>query len=117
MRPGPGDIERRYRRPTRSIALDLADQIGGGGDEMVIRFSLVVARRQAWSTATRLAALSEGRRDAEIAAVDRATAGIAHVVEHPGIAASTVLLLVRASERAAPACRDGLVAAVRPTRR
>ena len=96
--------------------LDLVDHIGGGGDETVIRFSLVVARRQAWSTATRLAALSEGRRDAEIAAVDRATAGVAHVVEHPGIAASTVLLLVRARERAAPGDVMALLAAVRPTR-
>jgi Family of unknown function (DUF5995) len=96
--------------------LDLADHIGGGGDETVIRFSLIVARRQAWSTATRLAALPEARRDAEIAAVDRATAGVAHVVEHPGIAASTVLLLVRARERAAPGDVMALLAAVRPTR-
>jgi Family of unknown function (DUF5995) len=96
--------------------LDLADHIGGGGDETVIRFSLVVARRQAWSTATRLAALPEARRDAEIAAVDRATAGVAHVVEHPGVAASTVLLVVRARERAEPADVMALLAAVRPTR-
>ena len=48
--------------------LDLVDHIGGGGDEIVIRFSLIVARRQAWSTATRLAALSDGRRDAGVRA-------------------------------------------------
>ena len=96
--------------------LDLVDHIGGSGDETVIGFSLIVARRQAWSTATRLAALSEGQRDAEIAAVDRAAAGVAHVVEHPRIAASTLLLSVRARERAAPAEVMALLAALRPTR-
>lgn len=96
--------------------LGLADRIGGGGDETIIRFSLIVARRQAWSTATRLAAMSERRREAEIAAVDRATAGVAHVVEHPGLAASALLLLVRARERAAPGDVMALLAAVRPSR-
>jgi hypothetical protein len=97
--------------------LGLADRIGGPGDETLIRFSLVVARRQAWSVATRLAAMPEARRDAEIASVDRATAGVAHVVEHPGLAASTLLLLVRARERTAPGDVMGLLAAVRPARR
>ena len=87
--------------------LDLADHIGGGGDETMIRFSLIVARRQAWSTATRLAAMSERRRDAEIAAVDRATAGVAHVVEHPGFGASSLLLLVRAHAPRRTRRRDG----------
>ena len=54
--------------------LDLIDRIGGPGDETIIHFSLVVARRQAWSVATRLAGMSGPARDAEIAAVDRATA-------------------------------------------
>jgi hypothetical protein len=96
--------------------LDLADRIGGSGDETMIRFSLGVARRQAWSTATRLAAMSGERRGAEIAAVDRATAGVAHVVQHPGLAASALLLLVRARERADPGDVMALLAAVRPTR-
>jgi hypothetical protein len=96
--------------------LDLADRIGGGGDETIIRFSLVVARRQAWSTATRLAAMSGARREAEIAAIDRATAGVAHVVEHPGLSASALLLLVRARERATPSDVMSILAAVRPTR-
>jgi hypothetical protein len=94
--------------------LDLVDRIGGRGDESIIRFSLVVARRQAWSTATRLAAMPEPRRAAEIAAVDRATGGVAYVVAHPGVAASALLLLVRARERAAPSRVMSLLAAVRP---
>jgi hypothetical protein len=94
--------------------LDLADRIGGAGDETLINFSLVVARRQAWSVATRLAGLSGPARDAEISAVDRATAGVAHVVEHPGLAASALLVVVRIRERAAPRDVMAHLAAVRP---
>jgi hypothetical protein len=93
----------------------LADRVGGRSDEAVIRFSLVVARRQAWSVATRLSALTGADRDREIAAVDHATAGVADVVEHPGWAASAMLLDVRARERAAPAEVMGLLRAVRPS--
>jgi hypothetical protein len=82
---------------------DLADRVGGRGDESLIRFSLVVARRQAWSVATRLSGMNAADRDREIAAVDHATAGVAYVVGHPGLAASAVLLAVRARERATPA--------------
>jgi hypothetical protein len=93
----------------------LADRVGGRGDETVIRFSLVVARRQAWSVATRLSSLTGADRDREIAAVDRATAGVAYVIEHPGLAASAMLLAVRARERAAPAEVMRLLRAVRPS--
>src|SRR4051812_21794338 len=93
----------------------LADQVGGRGDETVIRFSLVVARRQAWSVATRLSPLTGAERDREIDAVDRATAGVADVIEHPGFAASTMLLIVRARERAAPAEVMRVLRAVRPS--
>ncbi|MFT3855084.1 MAG: DUF5995 family protein [Ilumatobacteraceae bacterium] len=92
----------------------LVDRIGGRKDEALIRFSLVVARRQAWSAALRLAALSGAARDAEIAAIDHATAGVAHVVAHPGAWASTLLTVVRLRERAAPAKVIALLAAVQP---
>jgi hypothetical protein len=92
--------------------LGLADRVGGSRDEAMIRFSLVVARRQAWSVATRLATMTGARREAEIAAVDHATAGVAHVVEHPGAAASALLLVVRVRERARPADVTRLLAAV-----
>jgi Family of unknown function (DUF5995) len=94
--------------------LDLVDRIGGSGDETMIHFSLVVARRQAWSVATRLAGMSGQARDAEIAAVDRATAGVAHLVQHPGLGASALLTVVRVRERAAPGDVMALLAAVRP---
>jgi hypothetical protein len=95
--------------------LGLVDRIGGRGDETIIRFSLVVARRQAWSAAQRFAALPAGpARDAEIAAVDHATAGVAYVVEHPGVVASTLLGVVRLRERTPVGDVIGLLAAVQP---
>ena len=83
--------------------LGLADRIGGGGDETMIRFSLTAARRQAWSVATRLAPLDPDARAAAVDAVDAGSVRIGTRVAHPGVAASTVLLLVRARERASPA--------------
>ena len=71
---------------TVSPWLGLADRVGGGGDETVIRFSLVAARRQAWSVAVRLSPLAGAERERAIAAVDAATVGVARVVEHPGVA-------------------------------
>ena len=68
---------------TVSPWLGLADRVGGGGDETVIRFSLVAARRQAWSVAVRLSPLAGAERERAIAAVDAATVGVARVVEHP----------------------------------
>jgi hypothetical protein len=91
----------------------LADKVGGRSDETLIRFSLVAARDQAWSVASRLSALTGDAQDREIAAVDRATAGVADVVEHPGLVASAMLLAVRARERAAPAEVIRLLRAVR----
>ena len=82
----------------------------------MIRFSLVAARRQAWSVAVRLSALSGTEREQAIADVDAATVRVARAVEHPGLPASTLLLAVRARERAAPAEVMRLLAAVQPDR-
>jgi Family of unknown function (DUF5995) len=98
---------------TVSPWLGLADRIGGAGDETLIRFSLAAARRQAWSVAVRLSPLSGAERDEAIAAVDAATVRIARVVEHPGILASALLLVVRIRERAKPREVMELLAAVR----
>jgi hypothetical protein len=92
----------------------LVDHIGGSGDETLIRFSLVAARRQAWSVATRLSGLTGAARANEIATVDAATARIAGVVEHPGFAASALLLAVRARETAEPREVMRLLRSVRP---
>ncbi len=96
--------------------LGLADRAGGGGDETLIRFSLIAARRQAWSVATRLSRVPAAEREPEIRAVDTATLGVARVVEHPGVTASTLLLAVRIRERAEPVEVMRLLAAARPDR-
>jgi hypothetical protein len=94
--------------------LGLVDRVGGGGDETLIRFSLVAARRQAWRVATRLAPLTGVERERAIDAVDAAAWRVGRAVEHPGVAGSTALLLVRVRERAAPGDVMRLLAAVRP---
>jgi hypothetical protein len=96
--------------------LGLADRIGGRGDETLIRFGLVAARRQAWSVATRLAASRGADREGELERVDAATARIARAVEHPGIGASALLLAVRARETARPSDVMALLRAVRVSR-
>src|SRR5207247_601584 len=57
--------------------LGLADRIGGPGDETLIRFSLIAARRQAWSVATRLSGLTGAELDQAIRDVDATTALVA----------------------------------------
>ena len=94
--------------------LDLVDRIGGEGDETLIRFSLIAARRQAWSVAVRLSTLTGIERVRAIDAIDAATVGVARAVEHPGLPASALLLAVRAREHAEPADVMRLLAAVRP---
>ncbi len=99
---------------TVSPWLGLADRIGGGGDETLIRFSLLAARRHAWSVTVRLSSLAGSDRQRGIEAVDAAAVQMASAVEHPGILASGLLLAVRARERAEPAEIMRLLAAVRP---
>jgi hypothetical protein len=94
--------------------IGLADRIGGRHDEALIRFSLVAARREAWSVAERLCVLQGDERVRAIAEVDAAAAKVGHAVAHPGVGASALLLAVRARERAEPAKTMHLFAAVRP---
>jgi len=94
--------------------LRFADRIGGSGDETLIRFRLIAARRQAWSVATQLSRLTGPELDRAIKGVDARTALVANAIAHPGLAASTVLLAVRARERAQPAEVMRLLRAVRP---
>jgi hypothetical protein len=60
-----------------------------------------------------LSELTGEERTREIAKVDATTARVADVVEHPGIAASALLLAVRSRERAAPAEVMRVLSAVR----
>jgi hypothetical protein len=97
-----------------SPLLRLVDRVGGAGDETVIRFSLVAARRNAWRVAARLAPLSGSSLEAEIAAVDRSAAQIARRVANPGIAASAVLGVVRLREASDPATVIRVLATIQP---
>jgi hypothetical protein len=94
--------------------MSLVDRVGGSGDEEVIRFSLVAARRQAWSVAERLSPLSGDELVTAVAETDRTAAAVGRVVEHPGLWASGLLLVVRSRERADPGDVMSLLAAVRP---
>ncbi len=87
---------------TISPWIHLADRVSGPGDEAVVRFSLVMARRQAWSVAERLAAVPEAERDIVTTDIDAAAARIARRVCNPGLRGTIVLLVVRLRERARP---------------
>lgn len=88
---------------TVSPWIGLADRVGGGGDETVIRFSLSLARQQAWNVAERLARLPEQERPDAALAVDAAAVRVGRRVVRPGLWPAFVLLLVRLRERARPA--------------
>ena len=92
--------------------LGLADRIGHGSDEEMIRFSLRAARRQAWTVATRLAPLTDDERARAVNDVDASATSVGNLVAHPGILASAMLLPVRVRERAAPREVMELLAAV-----
>jgi hypothetical protein len=83
--------------------IGLADRIGGRGDEAIIRYSLVAARRHAWEVAVRLSSKSGDALEAAIARADRDAAAVGQRVRHPGFGASALLLAVRIRERTSPA--------------
>lgn len=92
--------------------LSLVDRFGGRSDEAIIRFSLRVARDQAWRAAQRLAPLEGTARLQAIDALDQAVAGIGRRVLHPGARLTLVLLLVRLRETASvPEVIDALTGA------
>jgi hypothetical protein len=85
--------------------LGALDRVGGASDDELVRFSLRVARREAWRAAERLAALRQSGADAASFAgavdeLDRTTARLARGVRSPRGRLSTALLVVRLGERA-----------------
>ena len=98
--------------------LGLVDRIGGSGDEAVIRFSLMTARRQAWKVAVRLSSLYPvPSGNTPIADVDAAAAAVGPVGSAtPASRRAQLLLLVRSRVSPEPADVMRLLAAVRPCR-
>lgn len=75
------------------------DQLGGKVDEAISNFSLVRARRDAWSFAARLASLEGSRRGQVIEAKDRATARRTDAILRPGgLLLVPVLVVIRLRE-------------------
>jgi hypothetical protein len=77
--------------------IGLLDRIGGRHDEEVIRFSIEVARTQAWRFATELAALDPDDWSGPIGAKDARVAHLARRIRNPGWL-GVKLLLIRARE-------------------
>lgn len=73
------------------------DRFGGRTDQALVRFSIEVARRQAWELATELAA-SPGQWDSIIRVRDTATAQFATTILRPGTILPAGLFLIRLRE-------------------
>lgn len=78
--------------------IGLAERFSGHGDEEIVRFSVEVARAQAWRFAVELAPLPTGSWTGPIRSRDAAVARLGRTVLHPGIWLSGVLAVVRARE-------------------
>lgn len=76
----------------------LIDRVGGRTDDELIRWSIDVARAQAWRLAVDLAPMQPVDQATPIATRDHETAALGRVIMRPGILLPVVLLLVRARE-------------------
>ncbi len=76
----------------------LLDRIGGRAGDEIVRFSLGIARDEAWAFACELAALPEDRWPAPVELRDRETALIGERVLSPGLLLSCGLAVIRARE-------------------
>jgi hypothetical protein len=82
-----------------SPLLDVIDRVGGANDDEVLRFSIRVARDEAWRQALVLAAIDDDAQRAELVdALDRRVAVLARVVAHPGGLLQRAVDVVAATE-------------------
>jgi hypothetical protein len=77
--------------------IGMLDKIGGRHDEEIVRFSIEVARTEAWRFANELAPLANAHWPAPIGARDARVARLARAILHPGLL-SAGLLVIRARE-------------------
>ena len=92
-----GQVQRSLAQVSPWIGL--LDRVGGRRDDVVVRFSLTVARTQAWRFATELAPLPADAWPGPINTRDAAVARLGRVVLQPGLPLSAGLLVIRARER------------------
>jgi Family of unknown function (DUF5995) len=78
--------------------IGLLDWIGGRHDEEVLRFSIEVARTEAWRFATELAPLARDDWGGPIGARDARAAHLARVVLNPGVPVNLGLAVIRTGE-------------------
>jgi hypothetical protein len=78
--------------------IGLLDRVGGRRDEELIRFSIEVARAEAWRFAIELAPLACEHWAGPIRARDARVSRVAHAILHPGWL-SAALIVIRARER------------------
>ena len=92
-----GGIERDLGKVSPWIGL--LERFGGRHDDELVRFSIEVARTEAWRFATELAPLARDDWGGPIGARDARTARLAKVVLRPGLL-TLGLSVIRAGERA-----------------
>lgn len=78
----------------------LLDRVGGREADEIVRFSLGIARDEAWRFAVELAPLPQNLWRAPVELKDRETAALGHRVLHPGWLLSGALWVIRARETA-----------------
>lgn len=78
--------------------MGLLDRFGGRTDQAVVRFSIEVARRQAWALAVKLAATPGEEWDPIIAERDKVTTNLAGTILSPGPFLPIGLLVIRLRE-------------------
>ena len=76
----------------------LLDSVGGRTDDEFIRFSVTVARTEAWQFATELALLPPDQHAGPIATRDARVARLSRRVLYPGVVLGAALLAVRIRE-------------------
>jgi len=78
--------------------IGLLDKIGGSAEQEIIRFSIRIARDEAWKLASDLAPLPTSEWDPEIARRDAFTAELTSLILKPGFWLSAGLLVIRLRE-------------------
>ena len=74
------------------------DKIGGRTNDVIVNFSINVARREAWDFAQRLARLPQEQWPSELARVDNEIAALGRLIQHPGYLLSTGMIPIRLRE-------------------